>query len=296
MRFRPSMLLLLPAMASVLSAQVTIVNINRDPITSPNSTSTNLRAWGSSTGPLVGCGTNCSVSGSMSHTSYYTVSGVSLQMNLNNPSACATSNCYGDVDFSDKLYMNDATASNANNFTLDVQVTTDSVGNAASQALEFTIEQDVPSTLTGGDWDRYIYSWQCNYKGAVQRPYKLGSGTQGGVWNYWDGTARNGAGDWEEALTIAGATVPCGIYTPGQFLHYYFHFTRVASSRSVKFVDFSIVDSNNKSVYYPFNITAGIQNPEPRWATGVFTAIQLDGDAYQDQYSVWADNWKVAYQ
>jgi hypothetical protein len=294
MKHALSSLLAVAALTAVASAQTTVSNLNQDPITYPNSTITNVRSWGSSTGALVGCGSNCSVSGSMSHTSYYTLSGDSLQLNINNPSGC-DSQCYGDVDFSDKLYSNNSTASSANNFTLDVYVTTDSVGNAASQALEFTIEQDVPSTRTSGAyWDRYIYSWQCNYKGAVQTPYV--SGAQGGVWNYWDGTARNGAGDWHQAVTTSGATVPCQPYTPGSFVHYYFHFTRNLSTHQIQFVDFTTVNAAGTSTYHQFNQTAGIQSPQANWSTGLFTAIQLDGDANQDQYSVWADNWTVAFQ
>ena len=287
MRLALGVLTLSVALAAVANAQTTISNLDDDAITNPNQTNSNLRSWGSSTGSLVGCDGACEVSGSMSHnTTYYYVDGQSLQMNLNNPSGCSI-NCYGDVDFSDKIYQNNSTASSANTFTLDMYVAMDSTGNASSQALEFTIEQDVPSTQTVGDWDRYIYSWQCNYKGN-------------GTWNLWDGAANNGAGGWAQARTTSGATVPCAKFpatgSPGAFTHFYFHFKRLPSTRSVEFLDFTQVNSDGTSSYHQFNQIKGIQAPQTNWGTGLFTALQLDGDYAQNQYSVWADKWIVAYQ
>lgn len=289
--------LIAPCMAIAIGAhaQTTLSNIDQDAITDPNQTSTNLRMWGYSTGSGVGCGSLCTPSGSLSHTSYYSVNGQSLQLNLANPSDCTT-NCYGDLDFSDRLYQNNATASNATDFTLDLYVTMDSLGNANSQALEFTIEQDVPSTETSGDWDRYIYSWQCNYKGSTTAPGANGGLPTGGIWNVWDGAANSGQGGWVAAVTTSGSTVPCGTYTAGQFVHYYFHFLRLPSTRQIQFTDFTMVNSAGTSTYYQFDQVEGIQNPQPDWQTGLFTALQLDGDYSQSPYSVWADEWKVAYQ
>lgn len=287
MRLAFSVLVICLASNAGARAQTTIPNLDDDPITYPNQTSSNLRSWGSSTGVRVGCGSACQVSGSMSHTSYYQVDGQSLQLNLNNPSACP-SNCYGDVDFSNKIFQDNATASSANNFTLDLYATMDAVGNAKSQGLEFTIEQDVPSTTTSGSWDRYIYSWQCDYKNTH-------------TWNVWNGAYVNASGvsqpRWEPAITTSGATVPCDAFeSGGKFTHFYFHFLRLPGTRSVEFLDFTAVKSDNSSTYHQFNQIRGIQPPEPNWGTGLFTAVQLDGDYFQDQYSVWVDNLKVAFQ
>ena len=269
-------------------AQTTFSNLDADPITNPNQTSSNLRQWGYSIGSGVGCASDCTPSGSMSHTNYYSVDGSSIQMNLANPEHCITQ-CFGDLDFSNKLYQNNTAASSANNFTLDVYVTGDSLTNTRSQALEFTIEQDVPSTQQGGtgQWDRYIYSWQCNYKGN-------------GFWNLWDGTGSDGTGKpgsgaWVPAVTTSGATVPCAPYTAGNFIHYYFHFLRLPATHQVQFTDFTTVDNAGHSSYHQFNQVRGIQNPQGNWGTGVFTAIQLDGDSAQEPYSLWADQWTVAY-
>ena len=262
-------------------AQTTVPNLDADSITSPNQTNSNLRQWGYSTGTAVGCQGDCTPSGSASHTNYYSVDGSSLQINLANPEHC-TSNCYGDLDFSNKIYLNNAAASNANNFTLDLYVTGDSVTNARSQAIEFTIEQDVPSSKTSGSWDRYIYSWQCDYKNK-------------GIWNVWNGAGNGGAGAWVPAVTTSGSTVVCAPYTAGSFVHYYFHFLRLPNTRQIQFTDFTTVDNAGHSTYHQFNQVQTIQDPQPNWSTGLFTALQLDGDYAQEPYSVWADLWTVAY-
>ena len=262
-------------------AQTTIANLDDDPITNPNQTNSNLRQWGYSIGTSVGCAGDCTPSGSASHTNYYSIDGSALQLNLANPEHCASS-CYGDLDFSDKIYRNNASASQANSFTLELYATGDSLTNARSQAIEFTIEQDVPSTQTSGSWDRYIYSWQCNYKGNK-------------AWNVWNGAGNGGKGAWVPAVTTSGVTVPCAPYTAGNFVHYYFHFLRLPSTRQVQFTDFTTVDNAGNSTYHQFNQVEGIQTPQANWGTGLFTALQLDGDSAQEPYSVWADQWKVAY-
>jgi hypothetical protein len=157
--------------------------------------------------------------------------------------------------------------------------------------VEFTIEQDVPSTQTGGsgEWDRYIYSWQCNYKGDA-------------VWNVWDGlktynpSTNTYSPGWVPAVTPSGTTVACPAYTAGSFIHYYFHFLRLPNTHEIEFLDFTSVDSSGNSTYHQFDQTEPIQVPNANWGTGLFTAIQLDGDSAQTPYSVWADEWKVAYQ
>jgi hypothetical protein len=100
--------------------QTTLSNLDDQPITNPNQTATNVGSWGYSIGSGVGCASDCTPSGSMSHTSYYSVDGSSLQLNLANPEDCAMS-CYGDLDFPTRIYQN-------SNFTLDLYVTMDSVG------------------------------------------------------------------------------------------------------------------------------------------------------------------------
>lgn len=275
-------------------SQTTLTNLDQDGLTGPNQTNTNLRLWGYSTGKGVGYANNCSPTGSENYTNNYAVDGEALQLNLAAASNCP-SNCYGDLDFSDRLYQNDATASASNNFTLDLYATTDSVGNARSQALEFTIEQDVPSA-TQAAWDRYIYSWQCDYKGSTTTPGLNNTHPTGGIWNLWNGAANNGQGGWEAAQTTSGTYVPCAPYAVGKFVHYCFHFVRLPESRQIQFTDFTAVDSSGNAVYHEFNQVRGIQAAQLNWQTGLFTALQLDGDSAQEPYSVWADQWKVAYK
>jgi hypothetical protein len=282
-------------------AQTTIANLDEDPITAPNQANTNLRHWGYAVGPGVGCSGLCNPQGSEMQVGTYSVDGRAIQLDLLSSNNCGNGGCYGDLDFSDKIYLNDATASNAKTFTLDLYATGDNSWNTNSQATEFTIEQDVPSTAANGSGltDRYIYSLQCNRKGDTVHPGPDGGPPTGGIWNIWDGTLRNGQGDWVAALTTSGSTVPCQAFQPGHFIHYYFHFIRIPSNRQIQFTDFTMVDDQGHSTYYPFDITKttrGIQVPQANWATGLFTALQLDGDSFQTPYSVWADQWKVAYQ
>lgn len=278
-------------------AQTSILNLDDDPITSPNNYNTNVRSWGYLVGTNAGCNSEgwCYAGGNMSHTSYYSVDGSSLQMNLLNencPSSVADNpdeGCYSNADFTDHIYQGSAcTACNATQFTLDLYGDMNSVGNAASQAVEFTIEQDIPSARISGDTDRYIYSWQCRYKG-----------TGAGYWYYWDESAYEGGGNgWVEAQDTNGDYVPCQPYTAGTFTHYYFHFQRLTGSTpGVEFLDFTEVNSSG-TTYYQFDKTANLGSPiaQQDWADGLFTAIQLDGDNAQDPYSVWADKWTVAYQ
>lgn len=265
-------------------SQTSILNLDDDPITYPNNDQTNLRMWGFSVGPGVGCDalTGCHATGSMSDTAYYSTDGSSLQMNLNRITGdSCTSECYSDIFFFDRIYQNDSTASNANSFTLDMYATMDSVGNSSSQGLEYTIEQDVPSDRQSGMWDRYIYSWQCDFKNT-------------GLWRLWDGAQNSGNGAWVSAVTTSGQNVPCVGFTPaGSFAHFYFHFQRLPNSHQIEYLDFTIVGTGTS--YFQFNQVAGIESPV-NWQTGLVTALQLDGDYYLDLYSAWADQWTVAYQ
>ena len=264
-------------------AQTSILNLDDDPISSPNDPNNDgTHKWAYSTGGGVGCGSLCNPTGSLVHTSYYNVDGQSLQFNLAKNSGCTGGGCYGDLDFANHIYR-DGTANNATSFTLDMQATGDSITNSSAQAIEFTIEQDLPN---GSGADRYIYSWQCLFNDPSPH------------WRLWNGAYLNSNGSygrWEDAITTGGSKVPCTPFTAGSFNHYYFHFKRLAATKQIQFTDFTIV-INGTSYYYPFNEVRGIQPTVSGWGQGLFTAIQLDGNSTQSPYSVWADKWTVAYQ
>lgn len=275
--------------------QTTLANLDDDHITSPNNFNNNLRKWAWNAGPHkgIGCGSGCYASGNLSHTNYYSVDGQSLQMNLIDD-GCPNAGCYSNVDFTDRLYLDNNTASGATLLTLDLYATTDQVGIDGSQALEFTIEQDV-SSPTPGYTDSYVFTFQCDLKGT-------------GMWRIWCGICNT----WEYAYdTNTGQTIPClpsTQFTPGQFNHYYFHFQRVntsACAKCTKYLDFTIVYPNGTQEYHQLGCNTshtmcnsfGVHSYQStQWEPGLITALQMDGDTYENQYSTWADKWLVAYQ
>ncbi len=254
-----------------MRGQTTIHHLDDDPITYPNNNKTNYRSWASIINDSVGCGRNgCTASAAMSHTGYLSVDGTSLEHDLGNSNGCPNS-CYGDALFFNRVY-HDSTANNATKLTLDMYVTMNSVGNSASQALEYTIEQDVQTST--GKWTPFVYSWQCDFSS--------------GVWRYWDGALRSGMGDWN---TVQGKTWPCVAFQPdGTFAHFYFHFQR-PDLKHMYYADFTV-----NTTYTPIGVTVSAPLPVSKYSDGLTTEIQLDGNSYQSPYSAWTDKWTVSLQ
>lgn len=262
-----ALLLFVAAQCCSLNAQTTVSSLDDDPITSPNDTYNNNRAWAFNTGPDIGCNsTGCHVAGSITTTGSPSNDGSSIQFNLSNSDGCVTQ-CWSDVFNFNRIY-HDGTADNATSFTLDLYNTTSA--NNVSQALEYTIEQDVltaPNTYT-----KFVFSIQCDFVD--------------GIWQVWDGNINGGGAGW---VNPNGANIPCsGFDPPDEFAHFVFHFQRPDLSH-IYYSDFT-VDATNRSVNY----TAGVQVVGD-WEENLITALQLDGDYAGDSYSAIADQWTVVY-
>jgi hypothetical protein len=256
-------LLLVPP---ICKAQTTIANIDDDPITSPNDTYNDNRAWAWQVDAGVGgCVGGCHATAALSHNFTVTADGESMRIDLNKSDGC-TSNCYTDSWNGERIYHNVGTANGATTFKLDLLLALDSRGISHSQAIEFNMEQDFPDS-TGG-WSLYKYSWQCDYKHT-------------GKWTVWDG----GTGAW--VPTSAACVVP---FKANSFDHYVFNAKRL-SNGTYEYTDF-YVNSTHVVINY---ITHGHEE-KSSWEENLFTWIQLDSDSLADSYTAWVDELKVTYQ
>jgi hypothetical protein len=309
--------IILAAMSVPAYAQTSITNMDDQPIADeplpnpdPNIYGNNVGEWAWDAGPDIGCGQGgCDAGGNMSYSTQYTVDGQSLQMNLVDVDGypgyqygCTQPQygCYSDAAFFNRLSL-DTTYDWATYSTLDVQAMTDDVGIAASQALEFGIEHDVADPDYSGYTDKYVMFFQCDFKGSQQ-------------WRIWGSHIDPNTGDvvggpWTTAYdATTNQPIACQSSTqfyPPNFNHYYFHFERLLTSDCYKcasFLDFTIVYGNNTQEYHQLGCdpTGSTCNSwgvpivaTSSWSPGVWTAIQLDGDASEDQYSGWADQWTV---
>ena len=112
--------------------------------------------------------------------SQYTIDGSSVRFDLikNCTSPCG----YGNVFFYNNLAQNIS----ENSVTIDMFAMMDSAGVANSQALEFTVEDNVCKANCGFNTEqdfRYIYSLQCDF-------------TTSHKWRVWNGSGNGGAGAW----------------------------------------------------------------------------------------------------
>ena len=157
--------------------------------------------------------------------------------------------------------------------TIDMYAMMNSVGNANSQAVEFTVEHDICKSncgLSNEEDFRYIFSLQCDF--------------EGGVWNVWDGAAYSTGGNGWQSTGHA-----CVNFQAMSFNHFIFDFTR--QDQNVTYVDMWI-----NGVQYTINKQYGIQYDTPNYNQQFLASMQLDGDSTQGAYSVWADEWNVTYQ
>ena len=123
----------------------------------------------------------------------------------------------------------------------------------AAQSLEFDMNQSV-------NGHKFIFGTQCNIKGAHQ-------------WDVWD-TAH---GKWIH--TGIGCSQPPA-YT---WNHLVLEFQRVGNQ--TKFVSVTL-NGNRSYINRSFN-TYGVH------ASELNTAVQMDGDSHQDDYSMWVDKMKL---
>ena len=257
------MLLLAPP---VSHAQTTISNIDDDPITNPNDTYNDDRAWAWELGSDIGgCVGGCHATAALSHNFTVTTDGESMRIDLNKSDSC-TSNCYTDSWNGERIYHNVGTANGATSFKLDLFLALDSRGISNSQAVEFNMEQDFPDS-TGG-WSIYKYSWQCDYKGTKK-------------WRVWDG----GTSQW---VATSAACVPP--FNPNGFDHYVFNAIRL-SNGTYEYTDFWI-----NSTHLVLNYTTHGHDEKSSWEENLITWIQLDSDSAADSYTAWVDQYKVTYQ
>ena len=316
--------ILLAGLCVRANAQTTISNIDDqtvcdqnpnppDPYGNPDCYNTNLQEWAwisevNDPGGGIGCESpnGCHVTGNMSQGCVYCLDGQSLQMNIVNPGETCSpqpgEGCYSDVQFMNRLYTDD-TASGAGYLTTDMWATTDSTGTQDNENLEYSLEQDVTDPSPGTS-DRYVYGLSCN---------NLDNGS---IWQVWWGDYVNqggSLGEWTPATWNGGQTIPCLQFYPTLFTHLIFHFQQVNNSNCnvcTKYIDFTVVQYNPNDpscsdpntqqpcvYYYPLdsNMIFGGLAQWPNWGAGLITAMQLDGDWNDDQYSVWADNWAVCY-
>jgi hypothetical protein len=249
-------------------AQTTITNIDDDPITSPNDTYNDNRAWAWETGQNIGGCVNgvCHATAALSHVFDVTTDGEAMRLDLNKINDGCTTNCWTDAWYGERIYHNVSTANGATTFTLDVFLALDSRGISHSQAVEFNMEQDFQDS-TGG-WSIYKYSWQCDYKGTQQ-------------WRVWD----SGTNQW--VAIGAACVVP---FNANGYDHYVFHATRL-SNGTYSYSDFFV-----NGTHVVVNYTTQGHEEKATWENNLFTWIQLDSDGAADSYTAWVDQLNVTYQ
>ena len=198
----------------------------------------------------------------------YTVDGQSVRFDLikNCTSPCG----YGNVFFYNNLAQNVSESS----VTIDMYAMMDSAGNNNSQAVEFTVEDNVCKLNCGQSNEqdfRYIYSLQCDFNS--------------GFWRVWNGSGGNptGSGEWVPTPHA------CVKFQADSFNHLVFHFSK--SPENVHYIDMVI-----NGVTYPINLTYGIEYDTPNHQGRFLASVQLDGNSTQGQYSMWVDKWSVTYQ
>lgn len=269
--------LALLASADACRAQTTIFNIDDFPI-SPNNDQNAEGQWIWLTGPDIGgCDVGCQADGGISQPSAPTIDGQSARFDFNNLNTGCASDCFTDVLFFNRVDTSGVT-NDATDFTLDLNTTMDAKGNDVSQALEYTVEQDVCTQDCGtasAIWTRFVYSMQCDFKGT-------------GHWRVWDGSLNGGGADWTDSYS-ADPAVCVGFQPPSEYAHFVFHFSR-PDMNHMRYLDFS-VDNTHISLNY----LAGVQTTND-WQDQLVAELQLDGDEFASSYSVWADGWSITYR
>jgi hypothetical protein len=244
------------------AAQTTIPNIQNDAVST----------WQWCNSCASASGSTYAVGGVASVTqSGYQISGKSVRFDLiDNGTLSCSPNCYGNVYFWNPVASDISETSVTNDFYAMMN----SVGDAASQALEFTVEHDICKANCGQSNEedfRYIFSVQCDFNSKV--------------WRLWDGAAYSTGGNAWQPTSYA-----CDPFQAMSFNHFTFDFTR--GNQEVTYVDMWI-----NGVQYSFNNTTyGIQYDTPNSKQQFVASVQLDGDYNEAPYSMWVDEWNITYK
>ena len=163
----------------------------------------------------------------------------------------------------------DANTDAATSITEDFMAMMDSSGNTNSQAVQFGIDQAFCTANCGtasASYSLFRYALQCDFKGS-------------GLWRVWD--ANTG---W--VATSHG----CAAFTPALgWNHFVFHLARPNNSQ-VTYVDMVI-----NGTTYTINQTQAAQNLGSTVQHQFTPWVELDGDSATDAYSLWMDQWSIAY-
>lgn len=249
------LLLLLTLSGSLAYAQVP------DPISGIDDTPNTQ--WRATTANNAGFGVANVTESSQPYT--HTTDGQSIRFDL----FCASSPCsYGYTHMYNPSYGTSSATDAATSFTNDLLAELDSVGVAASQALEFGLDQSMCTANCGTGSDQYTrfrYAMQCDFKGS-------------GKWRVWDANSA-----W------VATSHSCVAFTSLQFVHFTFHYSRPDTSH-VTYTDIVI-----NGTTYPINMTQAAQSLGSAATHEFIPWVNLDGDSATDPYSMWVDQWSINY-
>lgn len=163
----------------------------------------------------------------------------------------------GPVGYSNNLWWKDlGPNSSPTHFNYDFWLLTPDP--SLPQALEFDVNQSFGGT-------RWVFGTECNLDGN-------------GLWDVWDSSGTTG--QW--VPTHLG----CPRLEPNTWAHFVWHFERVGNQ--VHYISLTVNDTDYSVDMY--------QAAQQNWnIDGLNVAIQLDGDATQQPYSVFIDKLTLTY-
>ncbi len=163
----------------------------------------------------------------------------------------------GAVGYSNNLWWKDLSPNDsATHFDYDFWILTPDP--TLPQALEFDVNQSFGGT-------RWVFGTECNLYG-------------GGLWDVWDSTPPTG--HW------VPSQLGCPLLAPNTWAHFVWHFERVGNQ--VHYISLTVNGTD-----YPVDM---YQAAQPNWNDDQLTvAVQLDGNATQQPYSVFVDKLTLTY-
>jgi len=163
----------------------------------------------------------------------------------------------GPVGYSNNLWWKNLDPnSSASHFDYDFWILTPDP--SLPQALEFDVNQSFGGT-------RWVFGTECNLDGN-------------GLWDVWDASGK--VGQW------VPTQLGCPHLTPNTWAHFVWHFERAGDQ--VHYISLTVNDTNYSVDMYE----AAQQN----WNDdGLTVAVQLDGNAEQQPYSVFVDKLSLIY-
>ena len=163
----------------------------------------------------------------------------------------------GSTGYSNNLWWKDLAAdSSATHFDYDFWILTPDP--SLPQALEFDVNQSFGGT-------RWVFGTECNLHGN-------------GLWDVWDGSGT--VGKW------VPTQLGCPKLQPNTWAHFIWHFERV--NDQVHYISLTVNGTD-----YPVDM---YQSAQLNWPDDALTvAVQLDGNATQQPYSVYIDDLMLTY-